>query len=359
VGLTAVVLAYRLGDADGVSVEAAKWEWALEQLGFSVRRVAGAIADDRRQDDEVVPGLVIEPPAATRADATQLRAALDGADLVVVENLCSLPLNVDAASVAADVVRAHPGRVVFHHHDLPWQRAHLAHIEGFPPEVPDALHVTINDRSRDEMAARGFSARTIRNTFDFDLPLGDRAETRARHGFDPDDHVLVQPTRAIPRKNVPGGLRYAAEVARHTERPLRYWLTGPAEDGYGPELERVLAEARVPVTRGRAASPAALYAAADAVVLPSDWEGFGNPVVEAAWARRPLAVADYPVLHEIVGLGLLTFPLDDPAALAAFLDAPDRDALEASLVAARRHFSLADLPGRLGTAFAEHGWTDW
>ena len=37
----AVVVSYRLGGADGVAVEAAKWEWALRELGFTVRRVAG------------------------------------------------------------------------------------------------------------------------------------------------------------------------------------------------------------------------------------------------------------------------------------------------------------------------------
>jgi glycosyltransferase involved in cell wall biosynthesis len=355
---TAVVLAYRLGDTDGVSVEAGKWQWALEQLGYSVRRVAGAIESEARDGDVVIPELVIDPLPGARADAEKIAAALTGADLVVVENLCSLPLNPDASRAAAAAVVAHPGRVVFHHHDLPWQRARLAHLAEFPPRLPEALHVTINDLSRDEMAARGFTAHTIRNTFDFDRPLGDRDTTRTEFGFAADDLVIVQPTRAIPRKNVPGGLRFAAAVDQYTDRPVRYWLTGPAEDGYGPELERVLADAAVLVTRGRAANPADLYAAADAVVLPSEWEGFGNPVVEAAWARRPLAVADYPVLPEITGLGLRTFPLDDPEALARFLGAPDHALLDANLAAARRHFSRRDLPDRLAATFAAHDWGD-
>ena len=36
----AVQLSYRLGGSDGVAVEARKWEWALQELGFRVRRVA-------------------------------------------------------------------------------------------------------------------------------------------------------------------------------------------------------------------------------------------------------------------------------------------------------------------------------
>ena len=38
--------------------------------------------------------------------------------------------------------------------------------------------------------------------------------TRAQFGFAPDDLVLLQPTRAIPRKNIPGAVAFAAELAR-------------------------------------------------------------------------------------------------------------------------------------------------
>jgi hypothetical protein len=48
----AVSLSYRLGGPDGVSVEAAKWQWALERLGYQVRTVAGA-----GPVDVLVPGL--------------------------------------------------------------------------------------------------------------------------------------------------------------------------------------------------------------------------------------------------------------------------------------------------------------
>ncbi|HSH23456.1 MAG TPA: hypothetical protein VK975_05265, partial [Acidimicrobiales bacterium] len=49
---TAAVLSFRLGGPDGVSVEAAKWAWALARLGFSVGTVAG-----EGDADVIVPGL--------------------------------------------------------------------------------------------------------------------------------------------------------------------------------------------------------------------------------------------------------------------------------------------------------------
>ncbi len=131
---TAVQLSYRLGGADGVAVETRKWEWALHELGFSVRRVAGEFDDETRADDVTLPFLAIDPPDDTLPAPDDLAATLAGVDLVIVENLCSLPINPDAASLAASVLDAHDGRVVFHHHDLPWQRAGLP----TPPNVPPA-----------------------------------------------------------------------------------------------------------------------------------------------------------------------------------------------------------------------------
>ncbi len=132
--------------------------------------------------------------------------------------------------------------------------------------------------------------------------------TRRHFGFEPDDLVVLQPARAIPRKNVPAALRFAERLDRRVggpagRRPARFWLTGPAEDGYGDALDALLATARVPCSLGLAARPADAYAAADVIAFPSTWEGFGNPVVESVIARRPLAVASYPVLNEIEALG--------------------------------------------------------
>jgi glycosyltransferase involved in cell wall biosynthesis len=141
---------------------------------------------------------------------------------------------------------------------------------------------------------------------------------------------------------------------------VRYWLFGPAEEGYGPELDRVLAASPVPVLRSPRAEPPDAYAACDVVAFPSTWEGFGNPVVESVWAGRPLLVDGYPVLDELAALGLRWFRLGEEGALARhLLDGDAAGLLAQDLAVARRHLDLADLPGRIGAALAGHGWTSW
>jgi mannosylglucosylglycerate synthase len=201
----------------------------------------------------------------------------------------------------------------------------------------------------------GISATVVRNAFDVDPLPGDRHATRAALGLDPGARLVLQPTRAIPRKNVAGGVALAEGLG------AAFWLLGPAEDGFGPELEGLVAAARCPFRvgpepSGHCAGVAHAYAACDVVVLASTWEGFGNPAIESAVYRRPLAIGPYPVAAELAAFGFRWFAHDDPTGVAAFLDAPDLSLLEHNHGVARRHFSLADLPGHIGRVLQSAGW---
>lgn len=366
---TCAVLSFRLGGTDGVSIVADTWIASLHRLGFDVRTVAGGGAVD-----VVIPDLAIGrwPDGATGLEsgvgatedeidelAAEIDRALADVDLVVVENLGTIPMNLPASMAVAEARAGLP--TIWHHHDPAWQRDRYRGVELLPipePRDPDDAvkwwHVTINDLTRIQLRDRGFDAVTIRNAFDVHAPLGDRSAERARHGFADDERVIVHPVRAIERKDVPRAL----EIARAVE--ATYWLTGPAEEGYGAILERVLDEARangVRVVHEPASSLPDLYAAADAVVFPSTWEGFGNPPVEAAIAGRPAIVGHYPVADELRGLGFEWLDPDDHDGIRDELESPDLDRIAHNRRVVAAHLSLEQLDLALGTLLDGAGWS--
>jgi glycosyltransferase involved in cell wall biosynthesis len=85
-----------------------------------------------------------------------------------------------------------------------------------------------------------------------------------------------------------------AEIANHQELGRRlFWFDDVGDD----EL-------------------AFLYEHARALVLPSFAEGFGLPIVEAAWRGRAVLCSDIPVFREVGGAGAIYFRVNDPRALA-------------------------------------------
>ena len=358
---TCAVLSFRLGGTDGVSVVAATWISALEGMGFDVVTVAGEGPVDR-----LIPDLAIGrwpdgragvrgPDAATPAEIDALTDSVEGVladcDLVVVENLGTIPMNLPAARATA---KARSGRpTLWHHHDPAWQRARYEGIDELPYDDPAWRHVTINDLTRRQLAQRDIAATTIRSGFDVDAAPGDRAGERRRLGLAADELVVVHPVRAIERKDVPAAIDLANAL------DATYWLTGPAEEGYGPTLATELERAEhlgVPVVHRPSATTADLYAAADVVAFPSWWEGFGNPPIEAAIHRRPAAVSHYPVAEELRALGFHWF---DPAAsvpLRQWLEDRDSVLLDHNAEVARRHLSLEAMADALEAVIDEAGW---
>ncbi len=59
-----------------------------------------------------------------------------------------------------------------------------------------------------------------------------------------------------------------------------------------------------------------LYDHTRALVLPSFAEGFGLPIVEAAWRGRPVLCSDIPVFREVGGEGAIYFRVNDAVELS-------------------------------------------
>jgi mannosylglucosylglycerate synthase len=338
------LLSFRLGGSDGVAVVAGTWADALRSFGFDVVTVAGSGPVDR-----TVAGLEL---GATVAPAeAEVERTLADADLVVVENLLTIPMNLPASLAVARVLRGRPA--ILHHHDPPWQRPQYAAVTELPPDDPAWRHVTINRLTERQLAERGIRATTIYNGFDPDPPAGERTAARAALDVADDERLLLHPVRAIARKDVPAAIALADAVG------ATYWITGPAEDGYDDELAAALAAARCRTIVGRPADAAVadLYAACDAVAFPSTWEGFGNPPIEAALHRRSVAVWPYPVGQELrEAFGFRWFDADRPGELSAFLDAPDEARLDHDRDVARRELSLDRMTERLHALLQQAGW---
>lgn len=336
---TAAMLSFRFSDTDGVSVVARTWMHELRRLGFDVLTIAGSAPADR-----VVPGLGIRDTRVPSDD--DLAAALADIDLTVVENLGTIPLNPAASLAAGRVLSGRPS--VIHHHDPPWHRPEWRDVTELPLDDPTWRHVVITEADRRAFAQRGIEATLVRNAFAEPSP-GDRTATRESLGVG-DELLVVHPVRAIPRKDVGAALALAEGLG------ATYWLTGPAEDGFGPELDRLLAQARCRVIHHPCGDLDDLYAAADLVAFTSTWEGFGNPPIEAALRRRWTAVGPYPVADELRDLGFTFLDPGDVDQVRAALGGDDDQTLDRNRDLARQHFSLQRLRDDLAQLLDAAGW---
>lgn len=342
-GQRVALCSYRLGGTDGVSIEAAKWQWALEQLGFTVHRVASEI-EDHHPGDRIVPWITTLDSLPIDIDG--LAALFAEHDLVVITQIGSLPLQPSVSRAVLEALRRSGVPSIQHHHDLPWERTETAYLTSqFPIAVPRSTHVVINDAARAELAARGLPTVLLRNTFDCAAIPGNRVGTRALFGLRNDEVVVLHPARAIERKNIPAGLSFAADLQTYLDRPVRYWLTGPAEDGY--DLDAVLRDAPVAVTVGRTFDVQDAYAAADVVVFPSLSEGFGNPIIEATLAGKPVAVSEFPVLVELEALGLRLLSTAEPDQVAAVITAGGDEHRARNRAVIEEQLNRATLPAQL------------
>jgi glycosyltransferase involved in cell wall biosynthesis len=127
--------------------------------------------------------------------------------------------------------------------------------------------------------------------------------------------VLVFPAITHPHK---GHLFLLEVMGRYWDDPdLRLVLlggAGAADDEVTATIERLGLGHRV-VRPGRVtdAHRDGLIALADALVFPSEYEGFGAPVVEAMALGTPVICSDEPALAEVVGDAGIVLPRDGEA----------------------------------------------
>ncbi len=146
------------------------------------------------------------------------------------------------------------------------------------------------------------------------------ADVRRRLGL-PERYVLAIGARR-PHKNLGAAVRAFAQV--QGEVPHTLVIVGRAEPRYRDDVAAALRELGRGV-RVRELSTVAeddlpgLYALADVLLMPSLYEGFGLPALEAMACGTPVIAADRTSLPAVVGEAGVLVDVTAPGALAAAL----------------------------------------
>jgi glycosyltransferase involved in cell wall biosynthesis len=170
------------------------------------------------------------------------------------------------------------------------------------------------------------------------------------------DPYLLYVGSLDPRKNVDTLVR--AFVDAEPALPARLVIVGPTERGEIAQLSRQSRRARYRVEhRGfvDVETLAALYRSCVGVVLPSLYEGFGLPVLEAFNAEAPVVASDIPSVREIGGEGALYVPrpLDSDCWREMLLELCTDASLRERLREAGRAVSDANTWDAVATRFAD------
>ena len=330
----------RFAGTDGVSLEAAKWSEILERSGHRCFWFAGDLDRDPERSlmvpeaffkhetnkaiDVEVFGRKRRSPETTQA-IHDLRTLLKKRlyefidrfriDMLVAQNLLTIPMHLPLGLAMTEVIAETLIPTVAHHHDFYWERTRFSvNAVGdylrmaFPPNLPNIEHVVINSAAQEELALRtGISSVIIPNVLDFDNPPQsyekDTKAFRRGIGLDPEDFLILQPTRIVQRK----GIEHAIDLV-HQLRDSRFKLLISHEAGdEGYEYAEWLADharergvdlrlisTRTPDQPDRP-SLWDLYAHADFITYPSLYEGFGNAFLEAVYYQKPLLINRYAI----------------------------------------------------------------
>ncbi|MDW8395111.1 MAG: glycosyltransferase family 4 protein [Anaerolineae bacterium] len=277
----------------------------------------------------------------------QLRAALASIDVLIAHNVCSLNKNLalTAALHRLNETATAP-RLVLWHHDLAWTtpRYRPELHDGYPWDLlctpwKGVCQVVISSARRAELAAlMGLPQAAIAVVPNGLAPAHfyklERltAELVEQLGLFEATLILLLPVRLTPRKNIELALRVLAELRRIVPGSVLV-VTGPLgphnerNSDYYARLRALRAELELEGAAHFLAEhyegflPDAVisdfFRLCDALFMPSREEGFGLPLLEAAFDHKPVFCSDIPALREL-GQDLVDYfsPDDDPRLVA-------------------------------------------
>lgn len=272
-----------------------------------------------------------------------LQKELNGTDILIVHNAASLNKNLPltAAIQKAYAVLGFPHLILWHH-DLAWTTPRYKHElhAGYPWDLlkthwNGAVQVVISEERRKELSALfGINPENIHVIPNgVDISSFFKLETLTKQiirdmNLLSADPLLLLPARLTARKNIEAGLQITAAL-RGIFPSVKLLVTGPegphnpANAAYKTKLlamrdaldlsKNVIFFAEVIAETLPDAVIADLFQLADGLLFPSREEGFGIPLIEAAFSSIPVFCADIPVLRELGGSDVTYFDLNgDP-----------------------------------------------
>jgi len=337
----------RFAGNDGVSLESAKWAQLLWDLGHISYWYGGRL--DRAGDvslcvpeahfnhpanqwiNERILGQTRRPRSVTRRIhelASYLKDSLYrfverfDIDVLILQNVVSIPMHVPLGIAVTEFIAESRLPTIAHHHDFYWERVRFQNTAvgdyldmAFPPRLRGIQHVVINQRQREELSWRkGIPSNLIPNILDFETPpppVDDySAALRREIGIGPDDVLILQPTRVVPRKGIEHAIKLAAALGSTRHKLVISHEAGDEGLVYLEVLKELAGEAGVDVRfiadrigdvrqrdlEGRKIYTLwDLYPHADLVTFFSGYEGFGNALLEAIYFKVPVVTNRYEV----------------------------------------------------------------
>ena len=152
------------------------------------------------------------------------------------------------------------------------------------------------------------------------LDMAEEHRDRARKDLAVTQHqfLWIAAGRLVPQKDYPSLLRAFASLSQHRpDARLIIAGDGPLRNELGSLIRRLDLDARVQLLGLRQDMPT-LYAASDALVLSSAWEGMPGVVLEAMAARLPVVATSVGAVPEMVYNGTHGFvvPPKEPTLLS-------------------------------------------
>ena len=277
----------------------------------------------------------------------ELLEELRDCDVLIAHNVASLNKNLALTAVLHETYKS-PGfpHLILWHHDLAWTTPRYRHElhKGYPWDLlrshwNGVTQVVISEVRRRELAElfglTNGSIRVIPNGVDFNAFFKLESDTIGlieRLNLAGADPLFLLPVRLTTRKNIEFALRILAELRREYPNAMLL-VTGPegphnpANQAYKQKLFDLRDELKLHDAAHFLAEVtsefmpdgviADFYRIADALLFPSLEEGFGIPLIEAAFSKIPVFCADIPVLRELGGDDVTFFaPTADPAGAA-------------------------------------------